>query len=484
MTDQRNSIYEKLRQLGDSDFYPYHMPGHKRQQVGCFPEQILKLDITEIDDFDNLHQPEGIIKEAQERANALYGADQTYYMVNGSSGGILSAISAALPQGGHLLMDRGCHKSVYHGVYLRDLQVSYLCPPRVEGFEFSEAVTPRLVEDALIKEPDIQAVLIVSPTYEGRIADVKSIAAIVHRRGIPLIVDEAHGAHLGFHEQFAESSSRAGADLVIHSTHKTLPAMTQTAMLHLNGHLVDARRLERFLHIYQTSSPSYVLMASMEAAMTLLEKERAVLFSDFYNRYHDLFQKLAVCRRLRFVSWSDVKQKRQDVGKLVIDAGNSGVSGRWLYQKLREKYHLQCEMVAGSYCLAMFTLADPQEAYDRMAEALLQIDRELCALLEGGMVTSFDEKGKFRTLQPELPKVRLRYTQAWDLPFTAKKLQDAEGCTVAEFINLYPPGVPILVPGEVMDENAIDKLLILLDQKYEVQGIFFKENVPYLNIVE
>ncbi|MDE5893243.1 MAG: aminotransferase class I/II-fold pyridoxal phosphate-dependent enzyme, partial [Acetatifactor sp.] len=243
-------LFEQLERYGESDTYPCHMPGHKRQSMGALPKQLAKLDITEIEGFDNLHQPQGILCKLQQYAAQVYGAEETFYLVNGSTCGILSAISAAVPMGGRLLIARNCHKSVYHGAYLRRLRLSYLYPALVPEAGICEAISPQQVQEALEREPDINGVLIVSPTYEGRIAEVEEIARIVHSHGIPLIVDEAHGAHLGFHPAFAKGSSRAGADLVVASVHKTLPAMTQTALLHVNGSLVDRRLVRRFLQIY------------------------------------------------------------------------------------------------------------------------------------------------------------------------------------------------------------------------------------------
>ena len=227
-------LFDKLERYGNSDIYPYHMPGHKRQVFGELPKEFFQRDITEIDGFDNLHQPEGILLELQDRAAALCGAEESFYLVNGSTGGILSAVSAAVPFGGHILMTRNCHKSAYHAAYLRKLKISYLYPDVLQDYDIYEAVTPDQVCLALEKEKDIDAVLVVSPTYEGRIANIREIAAVVHEKGIPLIVDEAHGAHLGLNTLIHENSCRAGADIVIQSTHKTLPALTQTALLHVN----------------------------------------------------------------------------------------------------------------------------------------------------------------------------------------------------------------------------------------------------------
>ena len=287
------------------------MPGHKRKAWGELPAQLYRLDITEIDGFDNLHQPEGILKELQEQAAACCGAEESYYLVNGSTGGILSAVSAALPASGHILMARNCHKSAYHAVYLRNLCTSYLYPKMLEDYDIFDMVSPEQIEEALDKEPDIQAVLLVSPTYEGRISNIRHISEIVHARGIPLIVDEAHGAHLGWSDAVHENSCRQGADLVIQSVHKTLPALTQTALLHVNGTIVDRERLRRFLHIYQSSSPSYLLMASIDNALQYMERDGKKALDIFCSRYAAMCEKLGACKALKFLP---ADRQRQEEG--------------------------------------------------------------------------------------------------------------------------------------------------------------------------
>lgn len=476
------SLYEQLCRYGKSDYYPYHMPGHKRNPLGKLPAELLDIDITEIEGFDNLHHPKGILLDLQEKASALYGAEETFCLINGSTCGILSAVSAALPKGGHLLMSRDSHKSVYHGAYLRELRLSYLYPERAENFAFYEAVTPGQVEEVLERESDIGAVLIVSPTYEGRIADVRAIAEIVHRRGIPLIVDEAHGAHLGFAEGFAPGSCTQGADLVIHSVHKTLPAMTQTALLHVNGQLTDRERLRRFLHIYQSSSPSYVLMASVEDALEIAMRQGEKRFSYFRERYKTLLEKLQDCRHLCFVPWSDVESCRQDIGKLVISAVEGCVSGQWIYRELLERYHLQCEMAAGSYCLAMFTMADEEEAYQRMTDALLELDERI-GLLSGEQPIRPDGKegpreAVFEWQCPVLAQdtdIAIPLAEAWDMPWEMTGLSDAIGRPVADFINLYPPGSPLLAPGEILTRKLYEEIQGYLKQGLEIQGIINKK---------
>lgn len=452
------------------------MPGHKRQGVGTLTRQLAGLDITEIEGFDNLHQPQGILQELQQYAAQVYGAEETFYLVNGSTCGILSAISAAVPMGGRLLIARNCHKSVYHGAYLRQLRLSYLYPALVPEAGICEAVSPQQVQEALEREPDIAGVLIVSPTYEGRIAEVEEIARIVHSHGIPLIVDEAHGAHLGFHPAFAEGSSRAGADLVITSVHKTLPAMTQTALLHVNGTRVDRRRVRRFLQIYQSSSPSYVLMASIDNAIHLAAEEGEQLFSGMVENWNHMLRELSACQALTIWPPASLKpaeyQRHQDIGKLVISVKKTGTSGKQLYRELLEKYGLQMEMVCEDYVLAMFTIADCSRGYERLTKALLEIDSRMAQAGHRRILQAGTGQGKqTESGEPLWHRDSRTLSECWDQPTEWSALKDAVGRYAGEFVCIYPPGTPILVPGERLEEARRQLIEQYLADGLEVQGI-------------
>lgn len=473
-------LFRKLRENGESDFYPYHMPGHKRHALGELPEALAQLDITEIDGFDNLHRPEGILDRLQKKAAQLYGAEESFYLVNGSTAGILSAVSCALPVGGHILMCRNCHKSAYHAAYLRNLAISYLYPPVLKEFDIFDAVTAEQVRDALDRETDVGAVLLVSPTYEGRISDIRAIADVVHNKGIPLIVDEAHGAHLGFAQGFAPNSCQAGADLVIHSVHKTLPALTQTALLHVNGSLVDRDRLKRFLHIYQTSSPSYILMASIDNALSWVEREGAGAFERFRMRFALMQERLSSCGCLRFLN---AEMGKQDIGKLVISvkgaccpkrvSGSADISafietpmdGKRLYDIFRREYHLQPEMAAGSFVLAMFTVGDDEEGYSRMERALSEIDGRL------RKQTACNDTDIFLYGPQNTGGEAIPLGKAWDMEGESIELEDSAGRRAGDFVNLYPPGVPVLAPGELITEDICNKLQACVKQGLTVQGI-------------
>lgn len=470
--------------------------------MGDMPKALAELDITEVEGFDNLHQPEGILLELQQYAATVYGAEETHYLVGGSTCGILSAVSAAVPRGGRLLIARNCHKSVYHAAYLRQLQLSYLYPRQLPEVEICEAITADQVREVLEKERDIQGVLIVSPTYEGRIAEVEEIARTVHGFGLPLIVDEAHGAHLGFHPDFARGSSRAGADLVVTSVHKTLPAMTQTALLHVNGPRVDRRLLRRFLQIYQSSSPSYVLMASIDNAIRLAWEERERLFGRLLENWCRMLEKLSACRVLTV--WPPASlplteyQKHQDIGKLIICVKNSGITGQELYKELLEKYGLQMEMACDSYVLAMFTVGDEAWGYERLTEALLEIDSRMIRTVSGErkstedkMVT--DQEEDWAPMQAEFIKDTAQTVQGhsadkalsecWDQPVEWVALKDAVGRYAGEFVNIYPPGTPVLVPGEKLTQA--DRLLIgrYLEAGLRVQGITERDGEPGLAVL-
>lgn len=474
-------LYNKLTEYEQSDIYPYHMPGHKRNMKGRPLEEFYSLDITEIDGFDNLHQAEEILLETENRANRMYGADETFLLINGSTCGILSAISAVTRPGGTLLISRSCHKSVYHGAYLRNLEIQYVYPERSEQFGIALGIKPEKVEERLAKESGISAVVITSPTYEGVISDIENIARIVHRYGIPLIVDEAHGAHLGFAEGFPENAILSGADLVIHSLHKTLPSPTQTALLHVTGKLVDRERLKRYLGIYQSSSPSYPLMAGMELCLDIVEKEGNELFVQMLSNWNEMLETLQGCRVLKVLHKEDVLSagmKAFDVGKLVISTEGTSWSGKRLYEELLQKYHLQPEMATDTYVLAMFTIMDTKEGYRRMTEALLELDERLFEE-ESGAGKKAEVMEESAADMPVL-QTGCRIAYALDAEKEWIPISLCEGRVAAGFINLYPPGVPVVVPGEIYSKVAISKIENWCKKKLSVQGINSRMEVPVL----
>lgn len=454
-------LWDKLGDLSRSNMYPYHMPGHKRN-AGCGMDTALFFDhdITEIDDFDNLHDARDIIMDCQNRANALYKAGETYFLVNGSTCGVLSAISAVTGDGDTILTARNCHKSLYHAAYLRNLKLEYLYPQRISGYDFCGAVKPEDIDAALKAGTSIKAVFITSPTYEGVYSDVRAIADIAHSYGAALIVDEAHGAHLGISDRISEGAIEGGADIVIHSLHKTLPSITQTALLHVNGTIVDRDRLKRFLRIYQTSSPSYLMMASIDDCITYMTAN-GNLWADSLMSYHDKI--IDATRQLQHLEIPD-DNIVNDPCKVVISCRNTSISGSQLYDMLRTRYALQPEMACETYVLMIITGMDTIEGIDRLIEAVEDIDRRL------GFAR--DTRLKNDTLSTDtVPKAIKTLRDAWDSVFEEVILESAVGRIAGDFVNLYPPGIPIIVPGEEISQDIVSTIRDSLSKGLNVQGI-------------
>lgn len=478
-------LYDSLIEYGKTDYYPYHMPGHKRSgNIRGFSD-FFQIDITEIDGFDNLHHAEGIIRQAQERAAGLYGAEETFFLVNGSTCGILAAISAVTDRKDKILVARNCHKSVYHAAFLQELEVKYLYPGEISEYDISDAISPEAVRTALEEFPECRAVVLTSPTYEGVIADVRKIARIVHEKDRILIVDEAHGAHLGLAEDMPENAVQQGADLVIHSLHKTLPSMTQTALLHVNGGRVSRERLRRYLSIYQSSSPSYVLMASMDACIAELIENASACFTRLRRYYESFMQQMEKCGNIHIGSPEAVRGKGYcfkawDICKLVISVKGTSMSGQALYDMLRDEFHLQMEMAAASYVLAIMTIADKEAGWQRLAGALQQIDgriEEEKAARTSTAVRPVDERPAFRAVNAS--SAELTIAQALNQTYSSHASSDvrkvplaqAAGCISGDFVCLYPPGIPLLVPGEVIGEHMVGQIAESLRLGLCVQGV-------------
>lgn len=455
-------VLEKLQQYSKSDYYPLHMPGHKRR-ISHF-EQPFAIDITEIDGFDNLHHAQGILLGAQKQAAKLYGAEETYYLVNGSTCGILVAVSASVTRGGRILMARNSHKASYHAGFLNGLRVTYLYPRMDMRRGINGSIRPEDVRMALLEHSDIQAVLITSPTYDGIVSNIQAIAQEAHRAGAVLIVDEAHGAHFGMHSYFPKSALACGADIVINSLHKTLPSLTQTALLHVQGERADREKLRKYLGIYQSSSPSYVLMAGMDACVDLLQTQGEELFASFTQKLEQMRRSLQQMKTLHLVDGQETGIEAYDFdrSKVLISLENCTMSGPELAQILREKYHLEPEMEAAHYVTAIMTVADTQEGFDRLTAALLEIDAE----------AEIKEESTERIAATFISnKEVMSIEKAENSPQEEVLLAESAGRISAEYVYLYPPGIPLLVPGERISEELVRQLDYYQIIGLELQGI-------------
>lgn len=462
-------LYDRLEEYENSDYYGFHMPGHKRNRGFMDTALPYGIDITEIEGFDDLHHASGILKEAEERAARFFGAEETHFLVNGSTVGILSGICGCTKRGDKILVARHCHKSIYHAMYLNGLTPVYLYPEFDGSRHLNGEIREADVRAALEREPDIRAVVIVSPTYDGVVSDTEAIAETVHRKGIPLIVDEAHGAHFGFHSYFPRRANALGADVVIQSLHKTLPSLTQTALLHLNGNLADWDRVRRYLDMLQSSSPSYVFMASLDACADMLEKRGTEVFETYVKRLESLRERLGRLKTLKLL-----ETPHYDKSKLVISVAGTSLGSRELYFRLLEEYHLQMEMTGGTYVLGITSVADTEEGFGRLAEALERIDRELTEEAEketGG------KTGAASTVSGKLPELSQEYLP-WQMEEAEKRLgtevlpfSRCLGRVTAEYAYLYPPGSPVLVPGERINKDALELLAEYERQGFSIEGI-------------
>ena len=530
-----NSLYEKLREYEASDFYGFHMPGHKRNTELMGQGLPYGIDITEIDGFDDLHHADGILLELEQRIAKLYGADRSRILINGSTAGIMSAILGCVDRGGKLLVARNCHKSVYHAMELGGLEPVYLYPEFDTTWEINGVIEPGQIKAALEADSEIQAVMLVSPTYDGVVSDIRTIAEIVHSYQIPLIVDEAHGAHFGFHPYFPENSNRCGADVVIHSLHKTLPAPTQTAVLHINGTIAKEQQIWHYLNMLQTSSPSYILMAGIDRCVGLLEREKEISkanekgqallekeqygFRQYVARLERLrtelqesLQNLKLVepemrksQRLTPTTWNpgtaglrkpeserkegnaeEEKDKgiseghvgksslkigymEYDKSKILISTKRCSKTSEEIYKLLLEKYRLQMEMRAGSYILAMTSIADTDAGFERLKQALLELDKS-CRFIS-------TERTEGAGVSFALPRTELVYLPGKAEDFRRKnqteccRFEEAEGRISLEYAYLYPPGIPLLVPGERISGEVISQLLGYQKQGFSIEGI-------------
>lgn len=481
--------------------YPWHMPGHKRRLNTIFPDIVenpFSIDVTEVGDLDEFHDPHGIISEAMNRAAEVYGSHKSYYLVNGSTCGIMAALSAVCRPGDKLIVARNCHKSVYNAIRLLQLRPIYIMPEWNEELGMFGGVSPEQVRKMVKQYTDAKCVLLVSPTYEGVVSDVEKIAKIVHKAGVPLIVDEAHGAHFEFMSNVNETISttnyknipnpaiRLGADIVIESLHKTLPAMTQCAILHEKSNIVDTERLEEYLSIYQSTSPSYVFLATTEACIEKMNYERDGLFIIYKELLSEYRKRFAQLSHIHLVEESDFKKQSAcgyDDGKLVFSVKDCGyerdgeiiaMTGTKLGMILQEEYGQMMEMAAGNYVIAMTSVADSKEAFESLYLAMESIDAQLTDV----------EQSADTILYKTLPERKMNIAEARehkrvDIPF-----EDAIGKISGSYIYVYPPGIPIVTPGEVLSLGVMQEIKAAMDSDQNIKGITMDEKGrSYVNVI-
>lgn len=479
-------LYDRLREYCSNNNYAFHMPGHKRNIMFDFCNPV-EIDITEIDGFDDLHHAEGVLKECMDYAARSYSADKTYFLVNGSTGGLLSAISAVTNYNNKIIVARNCHKSVYNAVEIRGLEPVYIYPEYISECGISGGISPEQVERVLSRNHDAKAVVIVSPTYDGVCSDVERIAEIVHSSNCVLIVDEAHGAHFKYNDYFPKPALELGADIVIQSLHKTLPSFTQTALLHVKCERVDISKVEKYLFMYQSSSPSYVFMAGMDKCIRWMEEEGISCMSEYCAALDNLRHRLKELTNLVLVSENIVDKyavNDLDRGKIIIYVKNFN-GGRILYDVLRLKYNIQPEMSTECCVTLMTSVGDSKEALEYLGDALLEIDKyseSIDKLME--LLDSLDNKESYDVREALSQKSSITKScpviendivyipgRAVEMSTEMITLENCIGRICGNYIYIYPPGIPLLVPGERISQGNIDIIREYLNAGLRVHGI-------------
>ncbi len=425
----------ELEAYSDKNNCPMHMPGHKRKSLVEFQNPLYSYDITEIEGFDNLHRPEGLIKELEKRISELYDVRAAVLTVGGSTAGVLSSITAMAGPNGGAVIARNCHASVYHALLLQGLFAEYVLP------EPDGSINPGSVREALqnLRKKGVSPSLVVitSPTYEGVMSDASAIAAITHSFGAKLFVDSAHGAHLIGYEPdfFPESPIKCGADAAVVSFHKTLPALTMTSAILINDEeLLPGIRGQ--LDIFETSSPSYLLMASVSKLVRLLLNDGRALMRSYRERLSRFYQIVRQFNDPAVMSFDG-----RDPGKIVI------VSNKDVIDSLRDRYGIELEMAAEGYSLAMTSLSDDDEDLERLASALEELNRDNG--ISGRSVNTTYKPVIFSNTTIPRRACSIRdayYSKKEELP-----LREAEGRISSDFVFDFPPGIPFLVPGELIE---------------------------------
>ena len=457
-----NNLYNKLKKYSKKNVIPMHMPGHKRNIKMLSKKLPYDIDITEINDFDDLHHPEGIIKNIQDKAIKLYKSKKSYILVNGSTCGILAGIRAVIKPHDKILIARNCHKSVYNAIELNSLIPIYVSP-KIDEFGINKGIDKEDIKKALEENKDIKLVVITSPTYEGVISNIKEISEVVHKYNIPLLVDEAHGAHLNFDKELKKYEAlNSNADIVIQSFHKTLPSLTQTAIIHINGNIVDTNKIEKNLAIFETSSPSYILMSSIEECMDILENKSEELFYKYRLNLDKFYKDIRVLKNLKILGNEIEKDDIYDKGKIVIITKDTNINGQKLASILREKYKIEVEMAYTNYVIAMTSICDKKKNFRKLAKALLEIDKNIKQIAK-------IERNLEETDQ-SIPEKNLEIYETIEKK-NIKKIgyKEAEGKISNEYIFVYPPGIPFIVPGEIIGKKEIAKLENFLSNDIKIR---------------
>ncbi len=470
LDQNQTPLYDALMEYVNRDTIPFHVPGHKKgvgidaEFKSFIGENPFKIDVTVFKLVDSLHHPTGPIKKAQQLAADAYGSDAAFFSIHGTSGAIQAMIMSVVKAGDKIIIPRNVHKSVTAGVILSGAIPVYMQPVLDKKVGIAHRVTPETVEKTLKENPDAKSVLIINPTYYGVATDIKKIADIVHSYDIPLIVDEAHGPHLGFNENLPISAMEAGADMCAQSTHKIIGALTHCSLLHVSSNLIDINRVQQILSLLQTTSPSYILMASLDCArrqIALLGRDLLEKTIELSNYARNEINKISgfYCFGKEILGAEGVFAL--DPTKITITCRDLGITGYDLDMILSNKYHIQVELSDLYNVLAVGSFGDTEDSINSLINALKEISLDYYG--KGNKKSDFIDV-------PNVPNQIKIPREAFNGVKTSVPLKKSIGMVSGEFLMAYPPGIPVLCPGEEITQEIVDYVQKLKDTGLYVQG--------------
>lgn len=489
ITKYNTPIYNYLKEYAEQGINIFHMPGHKLAK-GMPPEltcNVLQLDVTEVEGTDNLHYPEGIIKQAQQLAAKAFGAEKTYFLVNGSTCGIQAAIMSVCARGQKIIIGRDSHKSVVSGLILSGAEPVFAYPEYNTEFGITEGVSAESIEATLNDNPDATAVLITRPNYYGICCDIGEISKVVHSHNKLLIVDEAHGAHLNFNQELPAAALVHQADICIQSAHKTLPAVTQGAYLHIKGSRVDKERLEFNLGMLQSSSPSYIIMSYLDIARELMEQEGAAKLDRLLKDVEWLKNEINTYTVYKILTKQDISSNNiLDPTRMVINVSKLGISGYQAEKLLREKYNTQVEMADNENLVLITTIADNHETFSRLAHSLKLLAHDtpkdshsVMSPADKGLLKESEYSGNIKKVEDGFSDLCMTSRsistklpwEAYSEPKEEVLLEESSGRICAGLLTPYPPGIPVLYPGEIIYNHQINYIAKVIHAGGRVNGI-------------
>lgn len=439
----------------------FSMPGHKG--IGILDgKNIFKLDVTELDDTDNLLSPQSYIKESQHKLRDIYDTLSSHYLLGGATSGIYSMISLAVGEGDKVIVDRFCHKSVINAIILRGAVPVYITPEYNYQFGFTGGMLPAEVESVTESNPDAKAVIITSPTYYGTVSDIASIAKVVHKAGMLLLVDEAHGAHFHISDDFPDNAIKCGADMCVQSVHKTMGALSGGALFHINTDKFAPWQIEEVLSMYHTSSPSYASLCVLESAV--------MSFAGLNKKYIAIVGEIDKCRALvndeakaywvgeELVGGCGIYA--MDKTRIVINFSKLPITGYAVAELLRKKYKIEVEMADARNIVCIATAYNSTSDIKALAKAILSITKKMPVK---------PNKADDFTLYP--PRIVTNPRKAHLSPWETIDMADSVGRIARTIVCKYPPGVPVLVPGEEICTDHIRLITDTLDMGGNITGI-------------